>query len=170
MQPTKRQGEYLDFIRAFTDRWGTPPSFEEIGRHFGTTAPSVNNMIKMLESRGFLTRVPGAPRTLRVLLPKDAAPTPTAPSPTAPSSTTGAVHLGALVLERLLPALKGADEQHIRNALDAVAAAVDVACVEAGADEKQRDEARDALRRVVLTARGIPTEQGPRRRSIWTRR
>src|SRR5580704_10361407 len=43
-QPTARQREYLSFIKAFTDRWGVPPSFEEIGRHFETTAPSVNGM------------------------------------------------------------------------------------------------------------------------------
>jgi SOS-response transcriptional repressor LexA len=63
--PTARRAEYLAFIRAFTDRWGVPPSFEEIGRHFMTTAPSVNNMIKTLEARGFLARVPGRARTLR---------------------------------------------------------------------------------------------------------
>jgi SOS-response transcriptional repressor LexA len=53
-QPTARQREYLSFIKAFTDRWGIPPSFEEIGRHFETTAPSVNGMVKTLEARGFL--------------------------------------------------------------------------------------------------------------------
>jgi SOS-response transcriptional repressor LexA len=68
--PTARQAEYLSFIRTFTDRWGMPPSFEEIGRHFMTTAPSVNNMIKTLEARGFLTRVPGQARTLRVIMPE----------------------------------------------------------------------------------------------------
>jgi hypothetical protein len=68
--PTVRQAEYLSFVRAFTDRWGIPPSFEEIGRHFMTSAPSVNNMIKTLESRGFLTRVPGQARTLRVIAPQ----------------------------------------------------------------------------------------------------
>jgi DNA-binding MarR family transcriptional regulator len=30
-------------------------------RHIMTTAPSVNNMIKTFEARGFLTRVPARP-------------------------------------------------------------------------------------------------------------
>jgi len=55
-QPTARQREYLSFIKAFTDRWGVPPSFEEIARHFETTAPSVNGMVKTLEARLSLSR------------------------------------------------------------------------------------------------------------------
>ncbi len=66
---TKRQGEYLAFILRFASKHGVAPSFEEIGSHFGTSAPSVNGMIKTLERRGLLSRVPGAARSLRVLVP-----------------------------------------------------------------------------------------------------
>lgn len=166
-QPTKRQSEYLEFIRAFTDRWRTPPSFEEIATHFRTTPPSVNSMVKTLEARGFLTRVPGAARTLRVLIPPAEASTAVPDSPTA--TVADALRLASLVIERLVPALKGADEVHLHRALDAVAAAVDVACVTAGASDGQRAEALESLRRVVLIARGMSPESGPGRR-VWARR
>ena len=68
-EPTARQGQFLSFILGFTDKRGYAPSYEEIGWHFGLTAPSVNSMIKMLERRGFLSRMPGVARSLRVLVP-----------------------------------------------------------------------------------------------------
>jgi repressor LexA len=60
---------YLSFIHGFIVRRGVAPSFQEIGAHFGTTPPSVNNMIKTLDQRGLISRVRGAARTLRVLVP-----------------------------------------------------------------------------------------------------
>src|SRR5690349_3067003 len=71
---TTRQGEYLAFIHSYTTKYGMSPSFEDIARHFGTTAPSVNGMIKMLERRGLLSRLPGVPRSLRVLVGPEALP------------------------------------------------------------------------------------------------
>jgi SOS-response transcriptional repressor LexA len=67
---TARQGEYLAFIHRYTQKFGVAPSFEDIGRHFGTTPPSVNNMIKTLCARGLLARLPGVARSLRVLAPE----------------------------------------------------------------------------------------------------
>lgn len=66
---TARQGEYLAFIHRFTLKHGVAPSFEEIAAHFGTSAPSVNGMIKTLERHALLSRVPGVARSLRVLAP-----------------------------------------------------------------------------------------------------
>jgi hypothetical protein len=37
--------------------------------YFGITSPSVNGMIKTLERNGFISRIPGAARTLRVEVP-----------------------------------------------------------------------------------------------------
>lgn len=166
-QPTKRQSEYLEFIRAFTDRWGVPPSFEEIGVHFRTTPPSVNNMVKTLAARGFLARVPGAARTLRVLVPP---PQPSHVVPDGPAAgVADAVRFASLVIERLVPTLKGLDAADLDRAIDAVAGSLDVACVTAGASDHQRADAMDALRRVVLIARGRSPEGGPRR-WVWTRR
>jgi hypothetical protein len=66
---TARQGEYLTFIHRYTEKFGVAPSFEDVGRHFGTTPPSVNNMIKTLCARGLLSKLPGVARSMRVLVP-----------------------------------------------------------------------------------------------------
>src|SRR3989442_13955835 len=73
-QFTARQGQFLAFIHGFTVKHGYAPSFEQIGAHFGVTAPSVNSMIKMLDRRGLLSRLPGVARSLRVLVPAAALP------------------------------------------------------------------------------------------------
>jgi SOS-response transcriptional repressor LexA len=73
-QFTPRQGQFLAFIQGFTVKHGYAPSFEQIGAHFGVTPPSVNSMIKMLERRGLLSRLPGVARSLRVLVPAAALP------------------------------------------------------------------------------------------------
>ena len=172
-QPTTRQREYVSFIKAFTDRWGVPPSFEEIGRHFETTAPSVNGMVKTLEARGFLSRVPGAARTLRVLVAADELREP-APSTTASATTTvqvdAAVRMASIVIERLVPALKGADHEHVHRALSAVAEALDVSLRIAGASDKQRLAADDTILRVASIALGDSPEIRPGRKVPWWRR
>ena len=171
--PTARQAEYLAFIRAFADRWGVPPSFDEIGRHFMTTAPSVNNMVKTLEARGFLTRVPGQARTLRVIVPEGPiAGTKPRAGRTAPrdTGTRAAIHLASLVIERLVPALKDATDQHLWGALDAVSSAVEVVSVAGGASADERREAQATLRRVALVAQGLSPETRPGRRLPWWRR
>ena len=66
---TNRQSQFLAFILRFTERHGTAPSFDEMAAYFGITSPSVNGMIKTLERNGFVSRIPGAARTLRVEVP-----------------------------------------------------------------------------------------------------
>jgi repressor LexA len=177
-RPTKRQTEYLAFIRAFTERWGIPPSFEEIGKHFGVTTPSVNTMVKALEARAFLTRVPGQARTLRVIVP-DAWCAPAEPkSPAAAafahaSLNTGAriaAHMADLIIERLVPALRGASEEHHGRALDAISQALEIACIEAGSSVDEHRELQDHLRRVAMIARGMSLETRPGRKLPWWRR
>jgi DNA-binding MarR family transcriptional regulator len=150
-----------------------PPSFEEIGRHFGTRAPSVNSMVKTLEARGFLTRVPGQARTLRVLVPEEPRDTPTAARALETArehDEAAAVRFASLVVERLVPALKGASEEHRWGALDAVLAALDATCTAAGATAEQRRSAQKALRRVALIAQGRSPETAPGRRQVWWRK
>lgn len=171
--PTARQAEYLAFIRSFTDRWGLPPSFEEIGRHFMTTAPAVNSMVKTLEARGFLTRVPGQARTLRVLVPEvssEGAKPRGGRTASRNADTKAAVHLASLVIERLVPALKDATDQQLWSALDAVSSAVEVVSLAAGASADERQEARAALRRVALLAQGMSPEMSPGRKLPGWRR
>jgi SOS-response transcriptional repressor LexA len=71
---TARQGEMLAFIQRFTAKHGVAPSFEEIASHFGISSPSVNGMIKTLERRGLVSRVPGVARSLRVRVPSSLLP------------------------------------------------------------------------------------------------
>ena len=50
-RPTKRQLEYLAFISKYIHRFGRAPAESDIQRHFLVSAPSVNQMIQMLERR-----------------------------------------------------------------------------------------------------------------------
>ncbi len=172
-KPTARQHEYLSFIKAFTDRWGVPPSFEEIARHFRTSSPAVNGMIKTLETRSFLARVPGAPRTLRVLLSDEelrgSSPATATPA-TAAMTPEAAVQMASIVIERLVPALKGADDEHLDRALSAVAESLDIVLSMAGSSDDQRKAGWAALCRVASIAQGDSTETRPGRKLAWWRR
>jgi hypothetical protein len=66
--PTKRQLEYLLFIAKYIRRYGRAPAESDIERHFLVSAPSVNQMMRMLERRGFISRQPGVPRSARVCI------------------------------------------------------------------------------------------------------
>lgn len=43
-------------------------------RFFAVTPPSVHNMIKELERRGLITRVPRQPRSIAIVVPEDELP------------------------------------------------------------------------------------------------
>lgn len=55
-RPTRRQREYLDFIRRYMARHGVSPAEADIHTHFMVSAPSAHQMVKTLERRGFITR------------------------------------------------------------------------------------------------------------------
>jgi repressor LexA len=65
---TPKQGQYLAFIYYYTKLNGVPPAESDMQRYFQTTPPAVHEMVKTLHSRGFISREPGKPRTIRVLL------------------------------------------------------------------------------------------------------
>lgn len=67
-RPTKRQGEYLQFISKYIHRFGRAPAESDIQRHFLVSAPSVNQMMQTLERRGFITRERGVARSIQVCL------------------------------------------------------------------------------------------------------
>lgn len=67
-RPTKRQLEYLAFISKYLNRFGRAPAESDIQRHFLVSAPSVNQMMRTLERRGFITRQPGVPRSIRLCI------------------------------------------------------------------------------------------------------
>lgn len=65
---TPRQGQFLSFIDDDTKLHGRPPAEADMQRYFRVSPPSVHDMVKTLERRGFIAREPGKPRSIRLLL------------------------------------------------------------------------------------------------------
>jgi DNA-binding MarR family transcriptional regulator len=65
---TPRQGQYLAFINAYTTVNGRPPAQADIQRFFQVTPPSVHQMLLTLERGGLISRRPGVPRSIAVLV------------------------------------------------------------------------------------------------------
>src|SRR5215467_2689210 len=65
---TPRQGQYLAFIHAYTLVNGRPPAHADIQRFFRLTPPTVHQMLLTLEKAGLISRQPGQPRSLVVLV------------------------------------------------------------------------------------------------------
>lgn len=70
-EPTTRQSEYLEFIKKYMVRFGISPAESDIQRHFLVSAPSVNQMMQLLERLGFITRRRGTPRSIGIVGPAD---------------------------------------------------------------------------------------------------
>ena len=68
---TRRQGQFLAFIYYYTKLNGRPPAEADMERYFGISPPAVHQMVVMLEKRGFLERLPGQARSIRLLLPRE---------------------------------------------------------------------------------------------------
>jgi repressor LexA len=69
---TRRQQEVLDFIRAFFDQHGVPPTVREIGGRFRVTPRAAFDHQRALERKGYLKRRASAGRTSRALTLVDA--------------------------------------------------------------------------------------------------
>lgn len=65
---TKKQGQYLAFVHYYTKINGRPPAEADMQRYFKVTPPAVHQMVLSLEKHKFIDRVPGQPRSIRVLL------------------------------------------------------------------------------------------------------
>jgi repressor LexA len=65
---TDRQREVLDFIRAFGERHGVPPTVREIGEKFGFTARAAFDHLRALERKGMLERRVTGKRASRTLI------------------------------------------------------------------------------------------------------
>lgn len=67
-----RQRLLLQMIKDSIDAVGYPPTIREMGKAIGLASPSsVSHQLKILESRGFLSRDPKRPRAIVVHLPHD---------------------------------------------------------------------------------------------------
>ncbi len=63
-----KQGQYLSFIFYFTKINRIPPAETDFQKYFRTSPPSVHNMIVKLEEKGFISRKPKTPRSIKLLL------------------------------------------------------------------------------------------------------
>lgn len=72
MTPT--QARYLSYIHTYTEGFGLPPSELEIADAIGVSPPSANQMMKTLERKGLIQRQPGVPRSIQILIDRDAIP------------------------------------------------------------------------------------------------
>ena len=65
---SKRQREIFDFVVAYSDKHGYPPTVREIGEAVGLASPStVHAHLANLERAGYLRRDPTKPRALEVV-------------------------------------------------------------------------------------------------------
>ncbi len=65
---TPRQGQFLAFIHNYTKINGRPPAEADMERYFRVSPPSIHQMILRLEERGLIFRIPGEPRSIRLLV------------------------------------------------------------------------------------------------------
>ena len=65
---TAVQGSYLSFIYIYTRLHGRPPAEAEMQQFFRVTPPSVHQMIVTLDRNGLISRIPGASRSIEVLV------------------------------------------------------------------------------------------------------
>ena len=65
---TPRQGQFLAFIHLYRKLHRRGPAETDLVRFFRVTPPSVHGMIVKLEELGLITREPGVPRSVRVVI------------------------------------------------------------------------------------------------------
>jgi hypothetical protein len=71
MKPyTAKQGQYLAFIYYYTKIHGVAPAEFDMQKYFKVSPPSVHQMVVTLEMNGFIERVPGQGRSIRLLVPR----------------------------------------------------------------------------------------------------
>ena len=71
---TRQQGQFLAFIYYYTKVNGRPPAEADMQRYFQVSPATVHQMVVTLERRGFIARVPGQGRSIRLLLPREKLP------------------------------------------------------------------------------------------------
>jgi DNA-binding MarR family transcriptional regulator len=71
---THKQGQYLAFIHYYSKVNGRPPAEADMQRYFRVSPPSIHQMVLALEANGFIERVPGQGRSIRLLIPREALP------------------------------------------------------------------------------------------------
>jgi len=73
-KPTEKQGQYLAYIDNYTIMHRRTPAESDIQFFFRVTPPTVHQMILKLEENGFISRVPGQARSIKILIDSDKIP------------------------------------------------------------------------------------------------
>jgi DNA-binding MarR family transcriptional regulator len=73
-QFTAKQGQYLAFIHTYVLLNRRAPAEADFQRFFLVTPPAVHQTIVALERRGLISRVPGQPRSIKLLVPAESLP------------------------------------------------------------------------------------------------
>ena len=71
---TEKQGQYLAFIESYMIMHGRAPAEADLQCFFRTTPPTIHQMILNLEEKGFISRIPGQPRSIKLLIDADQIP------------------------------------------------------------------------------------------------
>lgn len=64
---TERQQAILDFLKVYAVRHGYPPTFREIGEHFGFGWAASRTHLKAIQRKGFLKIIPSRSRGIEIL-------------------------------------------------------------------------------------------------------
>ena len=71
---TSLQGQYLAFIYWYSKVNGVAPAEKDIQRYFKVTPPTTHQMVVKLHDLGLISREPGKPRSIKVLIPVEELP------------------------------------------------------------------------------------------------
>lgn len=75
MKPyTAKQGQYLAFIFYYAKIHRCAPAESDMQNYFQVSPPSVHQMVLTLETNGYIERVPGRARSIRLLIPREELP------------------------------------------------------------------------------------------------
>ena len=66
-----KEGQYLAFIYYYKKLHRQAPAERDMQIYFQVTPPVVHGMVLKLEKKGFITREPGVPRSIRLLLKRE---------------------------------------------------------------------------------------------------
>jgi repressor LexA len=64
---TNKQRKILEFVISFTQNHGYPPTFREIGEHFGFRWSASRAHLKAVERKGFIKLIPSRSRGIEIL-------------------------------------------------------------------------------------------------------
>ena len=71
---TDKQGQYLAFIYNYSVMFGQPPAESDLQRFFGSSPPTIHQMVVKLAERRLISRSPGEARSIELLVHPDEIP------------------------------------------------------------------------------------------------